>query len=62
MGIGTYDLYGTKVMAVHPEHRRSLPSMASRQTVHPEHKKGLHMQTSRIESETVKGYTVPFSI
>ncbi|WP_259366507.1 MULTISPECIES: hypothetical protein [unclassified Colwellia] len=23
----------------HPEHRRSLPSMASRHTVHPEHKK-----------------------
>jgi hypothetical protein len=24
----------------HPEHRRSLPSMAPRHTVHPEHKKG----------------------
>ena len=23
----------------HPEHRRSLPSMATRHTVHPEHKK-----------------------
>jgi hypothetical protein len=23
----------------HPEHHRSLPSMASRHTVHPEHKK-----------------------
>ncbi|NQZ86410.1 MAG: hypothetical protein HRT54_02380 [Colwellia sp.] len=23
----------------HPEHRRSLPSMAPRHTVHPEHKK-----------------------
>jgi hypothetical protein len=25
----------------HPEHRRSLPSMALRHTVHPEHKKAL---------------------
>ena len=26
-------------MTVHPEHPRSLPSMAPRHTVHPEHKK-----------------------
>ena len=26
-------------MTIHPEHRRSLPSMATRHTVHPEHKK-----------------------
>ena len=42
MDIGTYDLYGTKTMTVHPEHRRSLPSMASRHTVRPEHKKATH--------------------
>jgi len=41
MDVGTYDLSGTKIMTVHPEHRRSLPSMASRHTVHPEHKKRL---------------------
>jgi hypothetical protein len=39
---GTYDLSGTKIMTVHPEHRRSLPSMATRHTVHPEHKKPLN--------------------
>jgi len=27
----------------HPEHRRSLPTMASRHTVHPEHKKALRV-------------------
>jgi len=37
---GTNDLSGTKIMTVHPEHIRSLPSMAPRYTVHPEHKKG----------------------
>ncbi|MFT5023856.1 MAG: hypothetical protein ACI9O3_001461, partial [Colwellia sp.] len=36
---GTYDLSGTKIMTVHPEHIRSLPSLAPRYTVHPEHKK-----------------------
>jgi len=39
MDVGTYDLSGTKIMTVHPEHRHSLPSMAVRHTVHPEHKK-----------------------
>jgi len=39
MDVGTYVLSGTKNMTVHPEHRRSLPSMAPRHTVHPEHKK-----------------------
>jgi len=38
---GTYDLSGTKIMTAHPEHRRSLPSMAPRHTAHPEHKKSL---------------------
>jgi len=28
-------------MTVHPEHRRSFPSMAPRHTVHSEHKKSL---------------------
>jgi len=27
-------------LTVHPEHMRSLPSLAPRYTVHPEHKKG----------------------
>ena len=36
---GTYDLSGTKIMTVHPEHTRSLSSMTPRHTVHPEHKK-----------------------
>ena len=39
---GTYDLSGIKIMTVRPEHRRSLPSMASRHTVRPEHKKATH--------------------
>jgi hypothetical protein len=42
MDVGNYDLSGTKIMPVRPEHFRSLPSMASRHTVRPEHKKATH--------------------
>jgi hypothetical protein len=31
----------------HPEHHRSLPSMASRHTVHPEHHRSLPSMASR---------------
>jgi len=41
MDVGTYDLSGTKIMTVHPEHRHSLPSMAPCHTVHPEHRHSL---------------------
>ncbi|MEW6990241.1 hypothetical protein AADZ91_06065, partial [Colwelliaceae bacterium 6441] len=44
---GTYDLSGTKIMTVHPEHRCSLPSMASQHTVHPEHRCSLPSMASQ---------------
>ncbi|MFT5023888.1 MAG: hypothetical protein ACI9O3_001493, partial [Colwellia sp.] len=31
---GTYDLSGTKIMTVHPEHIHSLPSLAPRYCLH----------------------------
>jgi hypothetical protein len=31
----------------HPEHRRSLPSMATRHTVHPEHRRSLPSMATR---------------
>jgi len=48
-GTVTYDRQGwwkcsfcrSKKLHVHPEHKRSLPSMALRHTVHPEHKRSL---------------------
>jgi hypothetical protein len=47
MDAGTYDLSGTKIMTIYPEHRRSLPSMATRHTVHPEHRRSLPSMATR---------------
>ncbi|MBA6262571.1 hypothetical protein [Colwellia sp. Bg11-12] len=34
-------------MTVHPEHNRSLPSVATRHTVHPEHRRSLPSVATR---------------
>jgi hypothetical protein len=38
---------GSKILTVHPEHIRSLPSMAPRYTVHPEHIRSLPSMAPR---------------
>ncbi|WP_170246406.1 hypothetical protein [Colwellia hornerae] len=39
---------------IHPEHIRSLPSMAPRYTVHPEHKKAAERAVQRLFRYNIK--------
>ena len=48
---------GNKILTVHPEHQRSMPSMAPRYTVHPEHQRSMPSMAPRytVHPEHKKG-------